>query len=386
MLRLLQPLLLAGLFQDFYTSTGVLGGVDAFHTALPSTKRRIKDAHSLQSQPVHNTATTRLLPTCLGASVSDAAETESSVPASTPVPTEPASFISPMYQCYIEDTDSYGVMYNANYLRCFDRALHSFYAMGDDVISANRNNDDDAAAAATNREQPRQSILDTHEDWAIVQVDNQKFKTSPKLGGGYCVHGTLVEHQDDLEVWDLVMQETGDPQSATFNSARVTIARPGVFATPSKIVADVASDGTTTTKDIFRLFRDEFDSHYSTHIPLRNVLTLFERSRSNFLGGPDSLRKLKEEHGLLFVVTKVNNCCKFPIVDEDDELKPGQLVLVETTFQVNRKGMIIACQQTLKTNNRPVAQATVSLMTLDAETFKPSTNLPDWLKELLEGQ
>lgn len=291
---------------------------------------------------------------------------------------EPASFVSPMYQCYIEDTDSYGVMYNANYLRSFDRALHSFYAMGDDLVIGDNNKN----------EESRQSILDTHEDWAIVQVDNQKFKSSPKLGGGYCVHGTLVKHQDDdLEVWDLVMHETADRQSTVFNSARITIARPGIFGTPSKILledADSSAVASTTTKDIFRLFRDEFDAHSSTHIPLRNVLTLFERSRSNFLGGPDALRALKEEHGLLFVVTKVNHCCKFPI---DSAVRPGELVLVQTTFQVKRKGMIIDCQQTLKNaSGQPVAQATVSLMTIDAETFKPSTNLPGWLRELLEGQ
>ena len=294
------------------------------------------------------------------------------------VEVEPVSFVSPMYQCYIEDTDSYGVMYNANYLRSFDRALHSFYAMGDDVMLAYKNDKNN------NKEPKRQSMLDTHEDWAIVQVDNQKFKSSPKLGGEYCVHGTLVKHQDDLEIWDLVMHETADPQSTTFNSARITIARPGVFGTPSKILedsADSSASSSTTTKDTFRLFRDEFDAHSSTHIPLRNVLTLFERSRSNFLGGPDALRTLKEEHGLLFVVTKVNHCCKFPI---DNAVRPGEVVLVQTTFQVKRKGMIIDCQQTLKNaSGQRVAQATVSLMTIDAETFKPSTNLPDWLRELL---
>ena len=308
---------------------------------------------------------------------------------------KPPSFVSPMYQCYIEDTDSYGVMYNANYLRSFDRALHSFYAMGDDVIGDITSNKESSTT-------PRKSILDNHEDWAIVQVDQQKFKSSPPLGGGYCVHGTLIKHQDDdLEVWDLAMHETEDPRSTIYNSARVTIARPGIFGTPSKLLDDPlatlstspVTTTTTTTKDIFRLFRDEFDAHSSTHIPLRNVLTLFERSRSNFLGGPDALRKLKEEHGLLFVVTKINDCCKFAIADNNNNnnnsgaVRPGELVLVQTTFQVKRKGMIIDCQQVLKkASGQPVAQATVSLMTIEAETFKPSTNLPTWLRELLEGQ
>jgi len=304
---------------------------------------------------------------------------------------EPVSFVSPRYQCYIEDTDSYGVMYNANYLRSFDRALHSFYAMGDYVMNNNNNNNN-----------KRQSILDTHEDWVIIEVNDQKFKSSLQLGGHYCVHGSLVEHQDIMEIWDVAMRESEDPKSTVFNSARVTVARPDVFVpqhntNTNKITIPMMEtqkdnqqqkqqkqqEEAVTTKDIFRLFRDEFDAHCSRHIPLRNVLTLFERSRSNYLGGPDALQKLKEEHGLLFVVTKINKCCKFEI---KDDLLPGQLVLVETTFKVKRNGMIIECYQTLKSNQQQiVAQASVSLMTLDATSFKPSTNLPDWLRDLLKG-
>ena len=302
--------------------------------------------------------------------------TQSSIASSsaTSSPSSCSTFVSPMFQCYIEDTDSYGVMYNANYLRSYDRALHSMYALQDrGGILYNNNSDNNNNSGAR-----KQSMLDTHEDWTIIHVDNQKFKTSPKLGGTYCVHGTLVEHLDDMEIWDLVMHETEDPASTIFNSARATIARPGVYATPVRILAENKNDNTfTTTKDIFRLFRDEFDTHFPTHIPLRNVLTLFERSRSNFLGGPDALRRLKDDHGLLFVVTKVNDCCKFPSSEIDGTnsidflLKPGQLVVVQTDFEVKRKGMIIECHHTLKARNRPVAQGTVTLMTLDAATFKP---------------
>lgn len=285
-------------------------------------------------------------------------------------PSLTTSFVSPLFQCYIEDTDSYGVMHNANYLRSFDRALHSMYALQDTQYL----NEDGSSAANGDASQKRQrSMLDTHEDWSIVHVTNQKFKSSPALGGIYCIHGSLVEHQEDLEVWDLAMHASVDPQSTMFNSARATIARPGVFAQPAVLVQDIAKntdddgddDGRkksrfVTSKDIFRLFRDEFDVHFPSHIPLRNCLTIFERSRSNFLGGPDNLRKLKEDHGLLFVVTKVDDCCKFPTLPPSDDgskvLAPGQLVLVQTDFEVKRKGMIIECHHALMAKNRLVAQ------------------------------
>ena len=60
---------------------------------------------------------------------------------------------SPM-QVYIEDTDAYGIMYNSNYLRCYDRALHA--------------------------------TVD-HEGWAIVSVDRQKFAASPGLGQEFVI-------------------------------------------------------------------------------------------------------------------------------------------------------------------------------------------------------
>jgi hypothetical protein len=252
----------------------------------------------------------------------------------------------------------------------------------------------DSVTASSHQEEKPASMLDRHEDWAIVQVQDQKFKSSPKLGGMYCVHGALVEHEEDKEIWDLTMQENEEKNSTIYNSARLTIAHPGVYAKPKKVLLsdddekNGAAKEMTTHKDLFRLFRDEFDVHFPTHIPLRNVLNLFERSRSNFLGGPDGLRKLQEEHRLLFVVTKVDDLCKFPCVEDGDVgagsyLKAGQLVLVHTDFEVKRKGMIMEFYHTLKANNVPIAQATVSLMTLDADTFKPTSNLPDWLWEIL---
>lgn len=306
----------------------------------------------------------------------------------------PATFVSPPFRCYIEDTDSNGVMNHANYLQVYDRALHSMFMLNDNNLAnvletCTNMMPDGADVGGLKREKSDQDMLvESYSDWSIVNVEHQRFRTSPKLGSSYFVHGTLVDQPKvDSEVWDVCLRESWDPNSPMFNFARVTISRPGVYIPPDNIVSDYGlenEDSVTSTKEVFWLYRDEFDAH-PTNLPLRNALNLFERSRANFVGGPEALQTLKEEHGIIFALSSINDMCKFPagVNGEDADLSPGQLVIIQTDFEVQRQGMILECHQTLLADDRPVAQASVTLMTLNAETFEPTNDLPDWLMEIL---
>jgi acyl-CoA thioesterase FadM len=111
----------------------------------------------------------------------------------------------------------------------------------------------------------------------------------------------------------------------------------------------------------------------------------FERARSNSLGGPDSLRRLQQEDGLIFVVTNIEEAAL--IRNDAVVCRPGTQVTVTTAVQVKRRGMIrflhtMWAPDTGGTLQR-VAQAVIVLMTLDAETRKPTSALPDWLKDRL---
>jgi hypothetical protein len=113
---------------------------------------------------------------------------------------------------------------------------------------------------------------------------------------------------------------------------------------------------------------------------------LFERSRSNALGGPEALRRLEQDpiHPVIIVVTSITD---LTLVDEGTFLLPGQVVAVETAMVVKRKGMVIECYQTLRSTSSPsarLAQGKVSLMMLDAKSRRPTTKLPDWVKTLLQ--
>lgn len=285
------------------------------------------------------------------------------------------TFQSPEMKVFIEDTDAYGIMYNGNYLRSYDRVLH--------LCTSNKNNgdaDDDDEATTTDR------VTTNHNDWSIVSMGNQKFVTSPALGSNFVVEGTLKYSSQDLETWDLKM--TSPDGDTVFNSVQdLKIARPtgnnkAEFSLPF-VEAFSFEDGAALpgSTDTFTVYRDEFDAH-SGHLPLRNVLNLFERSRSNVLGGPDELRKLQEDHGILVVVASIGDCSL--IGDEGATVQAGERVTVETWGVVKRKGMILDCYQTLKTENGGrLAQGKVTLMMINTASYRPTSNLPDWLKEIL---
>lgn len=261
------------------------------------------------------------------------------------------TFTSPVMQVYIEDTDAYAMKYNTNYLRSYERALHG-------------------------AEVGAESILSKHaDDWTIVKVTNQKFRATAALGQTFCITGTLVERSDEYEVWDLQMvcQET----NVVLNSATVTVGLPLSFANGEGLVS---SDAATPTDESFvasaatvhcdTLHRDEFDPHHPNLLPLRSVLNLCERSRSNYIGGPDALSRMQKEDNVMVVVTSINDLCSFPQAHS----YPRQQVRVETRFVPRRRGLLCEAQHCLfdDETDEPIAQAVVTMAALDATTKRPT--------------
>ena len=277
---------------------------------------------------------------------------------------------SPPMKVYIEDTDAYGVVYNTNYIRAYERALHGFGSIALSPEGMPMSNE----------------LLLQQQDWYTVKVEKQRFQKSHALGGDFVVTGTrrsssICDYSSPTrqEVWDLEM--TDEECGTIYNSATLTIGTDLPSPPPLRL------DGTIlpTTTDHFVLYRDEFDINLPGRLPLRNVMNQFERARSNGLGGPDSLRRLQHDDGLIFVVTNIEEAA---LIHNDAVVcQPGMQVTVTTAIQVKRRGMMrflhtMWAADTVGTLQR-VAQAVVVLMTLDAETRKPTSALPDWLKDRL---
>ena len=296
-------------------------------------------------------------------------------------------------QVYIEDTDAYGIMYNSNYLRCYDRALH--------MTSYAHNSKTDLACSSV--------VLQHDDEWSIVSFERMKFKTAPALGTSFVIAGRLVEQPSPHEqVWDMQMQCDQD-ESLVYNtiegvriahlpsdgSSTDWIPHPNAFAV-DKRSPKAKTAVTTCSKNTFQIYRDEFDPHLSAHLPLRNVLNLLERSRTNLLGGPDGLRRLQQDHDVRYVVTRVDDCSLVSTTavssssssssSHNNNMIAGESLAVETEATIKRGGGVIVFHQTARLGTERVAQAIVSICALNEHTRRPTNKLPFWMKEkLLSG-
>ena len=335
------------------------------------------------------------------------------------------TFHSPSFHVYIEDTDAYGVMYNANYLRAYERALHTVSFKPPSYVTSFRSDGDDHDAAGDNSVDLLDGGALDHAGWFVLGVADHKFKGSPPLGGEYIVEGELLERKCDeenscLEKWKVGMRspiENGGDDDANakpkiYNTATLTVASPTQSGElppqyhPNAPPFDESSGATVRSN--FQPYRDEFDPTLPHRMPLRNVLNLFERARTDFLGGPDALRKMESEDNIVWVVTSVDNCelCNIGEAgwEEDSngdvspslvQCLPGQSVTVKTNFVSRRGAKIFDCNQMLlvpawdetmgEYRNRRLAQATITMMALDAEKRRPTRKIPQWFVDKING-
>jgi acyl-CoA thioesterase FadM len=282
--------------------------------------------------------------------------------------TDPHTFTSAPVKTYMEDIDAYGVMWHVNYLQAYDRALHLTLPPTHTIADAI-------------------NVLD-YPDWSIVRVNTQRFKAALRLGDEYVVSGELQSrngHVDvDVEdVWALTMYKSDDP-SVVYNTATVTVARPhdnpqAMFPNPEPFhVKTVGSYN-------YQIHRDEFAAHLPSHIPLTSAMNIMERSRTNQLGGPDLLRKMKEEDGIIWYVVSAEDLC---LVRMDKPCVPGQHVASELGVVAKRRGMILDIHHTLMLTTADggvtrMAQGKVSIMAVNEKLGKPTANIPKWCLEKL---
>lgn len=281
-------------------------------------------------------------------------------------------YMSQPMQLYIEDTDSYQVKYNGNYIRSYERALFQL-----------------------SREMKDENSILKNIDFITVGVTNHKFKSSPRLGDKFFVTAKFINQKSCVqEEWQLEMIDYNsyDPQRTSertvYNTATVTVAKKSSITSQllSKSVREnfisslQPTSPTLIHTDAFYLHRDEFDSHIPNNLCIRTALNLFERTRSNALGGPDLLQKMQES-GLLWVVTSIDDM----ITNPEITCRPGEHLICDSIFEMKRKGMIIECKQQIRKLSDGIvicAQGIVTLCAVDSKTGKPTKNIPEFVKAL----
>ena len=292
-------------------------------------------------------------------------------------------FTSRKFCVYMEDTDAYGVMYNSNYARQYERAL----------IHSPRNDD-------AKRKQ-----------WVLTAITNQKFRSTPTLGSEYVITGQLLESvADSTEVWQMELRSTdGEADVIVYNAATVTLAStPHPVTSPDVDISSSSSSSGLYHKQSFPCYPDEFDTHlqqttnadnqtiqqHAYHIPMRSVTNFFERHRTIYLGGPDKLRKMQQEDGILFVVTACDDANIWLDAIDGANHFLGRDVIVETKFVIKRRGMVVECYHRLlmdmdevgdssSKSRKLLAKATMTCMALNRDTHRPTSKLPKWLMDLL---
>lgn len=316
------------------------------------------------------------------------------------------SFTSPPTRLFIEDTDAYGVMYNANYIRSYERALHQFSY---DYRQQNgyRNNDN-----------VEEGGILSYSDFIMTQVTSHKFKASPMLGSEFVISAQKIDNTEPIsksddenaalfglsETWSLEMNEYNNKEeeeeeaselnvssSKVYNTAVVTITRPPrvspLYHQSSSLEKVKFDPSSRRIENTFQLQRDEFDSHSEGILPIQTVLKLFERSRTLGLGGPQILRQMQEENNILWVVTSVDDLK----VNVGAKLESGQSVNVISRAEMKRNGMILEFQQMIEIPpNEAEAEAivaargVVTLFAIDRLKGRPTSKIPDLVRALLE--
>ena len=157
------------------------------------------------------------------------------------------AFQSSMYMLYIEDTDSYGIMYNSNYLKFAERALFT------DFLGR------EACCLENNR--------------TIVSLVDQRFKAAAQLGASFYLKGERREQSQGKEVWYIEVRN----DETLYNTILMEIS--DTFA-PELSLSETTTDVSNLFVDEFSVYRDEFDPFRGV-ILLRSILNMFERSRSS---------------------------------------------------------------------------------------------------------
>lgn len=256
-------------------------------------------------------------------------------------------------QVYIEDTDAYGVVYNAKYISFYERALYEIrreYRNKEErnQHSSNRGERNDGISIGSssfigqsqssmkqNKRIPPSIVLDTDEDFCLTALSDHHFKSSLSLGSRFIILAKLVLDDrnvachDDYheEIWSLQMQEYTENQdtshsynplpsiilSKVINSATVTVSKGKHAAFRPSL--QVVSPRTTNLpiqplrsfQNTFIVHPDEFHIHLPNALPIRTVLNLFIRQNSIGIGGPVVLAELQEKYNFQYVVSSINH-------------------------------------------------------------------------------
>ena len=227
-------------------------------------------------------------------------------------------------EVYLENTDAFGILYNANYITLYQRALEEILFYTNPSIQRNKS-------------MKKAIIIDKCEDMNYKQAaklgDTLRIRSCLKQWKGYSNgiysiwEQSCIREDDDtlinsVVVWARVMMNDLDivqsyfPKSCeceskllSFVSSNISKSSvspsPSVSTSKSKIVQSITKPIRIYSDECQLLYIDSND--YELYgIGLLSILRYFERSRTICLGGPTKLHRFTKD-GLAVVVAKINH-------------------------------------------------------------------------------
>jgi len=280
------------------------------------------------------------------------------------------------FSIYIEDTDCYGVVYNCNYLKFFDRARQT--ALGLLPLKNLRRKDVELlttyvdelrlpGAAVLGQElrieskvvaskgrggiQWEQSLICEDTDAVLAKMEaTTKFVHASSTGIGDVLEA--FRGNSSVRSW----LEEGEEEEEAAGETRTFV-----------------MEGRVHEEEVI-VFADDFDGR--GRISDLSIAKMFERNRNIALGGPAGLNRLKEE-GFLVVVTHFND---FSIHDEIP-CEVGDTVRVRSTCQL-RKSKFSFFQEVVAASGETKAKARITCLCIDAESKKLRAP-PEWVTSQL---
>lgn len=262
--------------------------------------------------------------------------------AASTMPSDPPRFATSTsidFDVFIEDTDAFGMIYNANYLKLYQRAIETLHGGAQ----------------------------------LIVRADRMKYKIPGRMGDKLTVQSTFLRTEGEISVWEQRVLCSG----RELNSATTQVP---LNTSPRECAVMNDSTDPQCATPPFRVWADE--CMVGGGIDLVASLRFFERSRTLALGGPASLQRCVGE-GAAIVVARVDDLALAPAART---IRPGDLVVVESAVAARGKSLVTFRHRLVALPTRDEPRVVVAEGTAICACVGPDgkgTAFPDWALELL---
>ena len=266
-----------------------------------------------------------------------------------------------VFDVYIEDTDHYGVVYYANYFKFCAQAFEGYLVNRSSMIK-------------------RDEVVCDYIKWA-------KYLTAAKLGYRISVKTKVLKvcEEKGESIWDVEHRVLKRTKSDVDDDV-VCFTCNVQYSNSQQRSDDVDEDeignsnNSNSSSTEIRLFKTELSANASYHV---DVLRWFERNRTDRIGGPNALERLKSEEECVVVVSAIENVSiDHKALGNIASTTKSTIPILESFSSITFKRRDVQCEfsQTIQDRTgKLIAAGSVTCTIIHRDSMKPR-KCPDRLK------